>query len=73
MSRKLDTDHQVAPPSCVTWLEQRGITAGGYSDWSAEGALDLMEAKDSATGNISVSVPGLHLGDNIEAREKHAR
>ncbi|WP_321930524.1 MULTISPECIES: amidohydrolase family protein [Paraburkholderia] len=72
MSSKIDTHHHIVPPSYATWLTQRGITAGGLPipHWSAEGALDLMDAEDTATGIFSVSTPGVHLGDDIEAREK---
>ncbi|MFM0019462.1 amidohydrolase family protein [Paraburkholderia azotifigens] len=72
MLKKIDTHHHIVPPSYAAWLESRGITAGGLAipDWSEEGALELMEAEDTATGIFSVSTPGVHLGDDIEAREK---
>jgi predicted TIM-barrel fold metal-dependent hydrolase len=72
MLKKIDTHHHIVPPSYAAWLESRGITAGGLAipDWSEEGALELMEAEGTATGIFSVSTPGVHLGDDIEAREK---
>ncbi|AJY42981.1 amidohydrolase [Burkholderia humptydooensis] len=72
MPKKIDTHHHIVPPSFAAWLESRGITAGGLPipHWSEEGALELMEAEGTATGIFSVSTPGVHLGDDIEAREK---
>lgn len=72
MLTKIDTHHHIVPPAYAAWLESRGITAGGLPipHWSEEGALDLMEAEGTATCIFSVSTPGVHLGDDIEAREK---
>ncbi len=72
MLGKIDTHHHIVPPAYAAWLEQRGITAGGLAipKWSVEGALDVMAAEDTATGIFSVSTPGVHLGDDVEAREK---
>lgn len=72
MTTKIDTHHHIVPPAYATWLEQRGITAGGLAipHWSTEGALDLLDAEGTATGIFSVSTPGVHLGDDVEAREK---
>jgi 6-methylsalicylate decarboxylase len=71
MSPKIDTHHHIVPPMYAAWLEQRGITAGGLPipQWSVDGALDLMDAEGTATGILSVSTPGVHLGDNGEARK----
>lgn len=67
---RIDTHHHIVPPAYAAWLAERGLTAGGRSipEWSAEGALDLMDAADIATGIFSVSTPGVHLGDDAEAR-----
>ncbi|WP_321871849.1 amidohydrolase family protein [Paraburkholderia tropica] len=72
MTTKIDTHHHIVPPAYAAWLEQRGITAGGLAipKWSVDGALDLMDAEGTATGILSVSTPGVHLGDDGEAREK---
>lgn len=72
MTTKIDTHHHIVPPTYAAWLESRGITAGGLAipKWSAEDALDLMDAEGTATGILSVSTPGVHLGDDGEAREK---
>ncbi|WP_244289413.1 amidohydrolase family protein [Burkholderia puraquae] len=72
MAGKIDTHHHIVPPTYAAWLTQRGITAGGLAipSWSEEGALDLIDALGIATGIFSVSTPGVHLGDDVEAREK---
>ena len=70
MPSRIDTHHHIVPPRYAAWLQARGITAGGLPipGWSAEGALDLMDALGIAGGVFSVSTPGVHLGDAREAR-----
>lgn len=67
---RIDTHHHIVPPAYAAWLERQGVTAGGLPipKWSAEGALDLMDAAGIASGIFSVSTPGVHLGDDAEAR-----
>lgn len=69
---RIDTHLHVVPPAYAAWLRGRGITAGGREipDWSVDGALELMEGAGIATGILSVSTPGVHLGDAAEARDK---
>jgi 6-methylsalicylate decarboxylase len=72
MSGKIDTHHHIVPPAYAAWLARRGISAGGLAipSWSEEGALDVTDASGTETGIFSVSTPGVHLGDDVEAREK---
>lgn len=67
---RIDTHQHIVPPMYARWLEQRGVTAGGLPipAWSAGAALDLMGSLDIATGILSVSTPGVHLGDDEQAR-----
>lgn len=67
---RIDTHHHVVPPAYTAWLARRGITAGGLPipAWSAKGSLDLMDAAGIASAVLSVSTPGVHLGDDAEAR-----
>lgn len=69
--RRIDTHQHIVPPFYAEWLASKGINAGGLPipQWSAEGALDLMAAVGVETGILSVSTPGVHLGDEGEARE----
>jgi predicted TIM-barrel fold metal-dependent hydrolase len=70
--RRIDTHQHVVPPFYAKWLDSRGINAGGLPipGWSAEGALDLMDSNGIEMGILSVSTPGVHLGNDAEARVK---
>jgi predicted TIM-barrel fold metal-dependent hydrolase len=67
---RIDTHQHIVPPAYAAWLDQQGVTAGGLPipKWSAEGALDLMESARIETGILSVSTPGVHLGNDGAAR-----
>lgn len=70
--QRIDTHHHVVPPFYARWLNQHGIDhAGGRQlpAWSTEGAFNLMEAAGISTGMLSISTPGVHLGDDSEARD----
>ena len=68
---RIDTHQHIVPPAYADWLERRGVTAGGLPipQWSVEGALDLMDHAGIQAGVLSVSTPGVHLGDDVEARQ----
>lgn len=69
---RIDTHQHIVPPFYAAWLRSHGIQAAGgrqLPEWSAEGALDLMVDAGIATGILSISTPGVHLGDDGEARE----
>lgn len=70
MNPRIDTHQHIVPPTYAAWLERRGVSAGGLPipQWSAAGALDLMDAAGIGAGILSVSTPGVHLGDDAEAR-----
>ncbi|MBB3178205.1 amidohydrolase family protein [Variovorax sp. Sphag1AA] len=67
---RIDTHQHIVPPAYAAWLDQQGVTAGGLPipKWSASGALDLMESARIETGILSVSTPGVHLGNDGAAR-----
>ena len=67
---RIDTHHHVVPPAYADWLRSRGLAAGGLPipDWSRESALAVMDKYDVQTAILSVSTPGVHLGDDAEAR-----
>ena len=70
MSR-VDTHHHVVPPEYAAWLRRKGTEAGGLPipDWrSSQAALALMDERGVETAILSVSTPGVHLGDDAEAR-----
>ncbi len=71
-SGRIDTHHHVVPAAYAAWLQRKGIAAGGLPipEWSADSAIALMDKYRIQTAIMSVSTPGVHLGDDAEAREK---
>ena len=69
---RIDTHQHIVPPAYSAWLDSKGISAGGLPipAWSADSAITLMDESEIATGIVSVSTPGVHLGDDTEARNK---
>ena len=67
---RIDTHHHVVPPRYAAWLAGRGIDAGGRAipEWTVPTALRLMDDAGVASAVLSVSTPGVHLGDDAEAR-----
>ena len=72
MNGKIDTHHHIVPPAYRQWLEGRGLDAGGRAipDWTPAGSLAVMDRNGSDTAILSLSTPGVHLGDNGEARRQ---
>jgi hypothetical protein len=72
MTQRIDTHHHIVPPAYAAWLASRGIDAGGRAipEWTVAGARDLMDAAGVASSILSVSTPGVHLGNDAEARRK---
>jgi predicted TIM-barrel fold metal-dependent hydrolase len=50
---------------------RRGVEAGGLPipDWSVDAALAVMDERKVRTSIVSVSTPGVHFGDDHEARD----
>jgi predicted TIM-barrel fold metal-dependent hydrolase len=69
---RIDTHHHIVPPSYAAWLKEKGMAAGGLPipQWSGEAAIALMDKYRIQTAIVSVSTPGVHLGDDAEARDK---
>lgn len=68
--RRIDTHHHIVPPAYRDWLTAKDLDAGGRAIpiWTPEGSIAVMERHGSATAILSVSTPGVHLGDDAEAR-----
>ena len=66
----IDTHQHILPPTYAAWLDRLGVTDGGkpIPKWSLVAALDQMEKNGVAAAILSVSTPGMHLGDDKEAR-----
>lgn len=69
---RIDTHHHILPPAYAAWLDRLGVTDGGkpMPKWSLHDALDQMEQNGSAAAILSVSTPGMHLGDDAEAKSQ---
>jgi len=67
---RIDTHSHVVPPFYADWLRSKGALAGGLPipAWDADAALFLMDRHDVAAAVLSVSTPGVHLGDDADAR-----
>jgi predicted TIM-barrel fold metal-dependent hydrolase len=74
MSRlhRIDTHQHIVPPGYARWMHQKGIRSGGLSlpSWSERSALKFMDGSDVQTGILSLSTPGVYLGDALEARRR---
>ncbi|MTD52629.1 amidohydrolase family protein [Amycolatopsis pithecellobii] len=70
MSARIDVHQHVVPPQWAQALAERNLDSGGWPipDWSAESAIAMMDRQHIATGVLSVTAPGVHLGDDREAR-----
>ncbi len=69
---RIDTHNHIVPTPYAAWLRRKGLDAGGLPipEWSVESAIALMDKYRIQTAVMSVSTPGVHLGDDAEAREK---
>jgi predicted TIM-barrel fold metal-dependent hydrolase len=69
---RIDTHHHIVPPAYAAWLKRIGVRAGGLPipDWNVESTVALMDKFGIETAILSVSTPGVHLGDDAEARDK---
>ncbi len=72
MSRahRIDTHQHLIPPRYADWVHAKGIRPGGIDlpAWSESSALKFMDGHGVQTGILSVSIPGVWLGDDAEAR-----
>ena len=70
ITRRIDTHFHVVPPEYSAWLERKGVAAGGLAlpEWTRDRALATMDRFGIETAILSVSTPGVHLGDDAEAR-----
>jgi predicted TIM-barrel fold metal-dependent hydrolase len=69
---RIDTHQHILPPFYSAWLRSQGIVdAGGrlLPEWSADSALVLMSEANIGTSIVSISTPGVHLGDDAQARD----
>lgn len=65
---RIDVHQHLLPPEFLAALDKHGMSAWAPQKWSAAGALAMMDEHRIATGILSLSTPGPHLGDDAEAR-----
>ncbi len=69
---KIDVHHHIMPSAYAQAAARHGVHDAGdfeFPAWSVEAALELMDRRGIATAITSVSAPGVHFGDDVEARE----
>jgi 6-methylsalicylate decarboxylase len=69
-TNRIDTHQHYIPPSHAKWLADQGIRPGDVDlpKWSKAAAIEMMDKHGIQTGILSVSDPGVNLGDNAIAR-----
>jgi predicted TIM-barrel fold metal-dependent hydrolase len=68
--RRIDVHQHIIAPDYRAYLGAHGIINPSGTDlprWSPEGAIAVMDDNGVSTGVLSVSTPGVHLGDDAEA------
>jgi predicted TIM-barrel fold metal-dependent hydrolase len=70
---RIDTHQHIVPPEYGRWISSRGLApstpdGGGLPKWEVKSTSEFMDEIRISTGILSVSTPGVHLGDNAEAR-----
>lgn len=71
-TRKIDVHQHMLPGVYTNALAKLGIhSAGGmeFPKWNREGALQMMDEQDIASGILSISSPGTHFGDDDAATQ----
>lgn len=67
---RIDVHQHLLPPEFLLALERRGLLQRWAPvTWTADGALAMMDEHEIATGILSLSAPGPHLGDDVDGRK----
>ncbi|WP_030263623.1 amidohydrolase family protein [Streptomyces violens] len=68
---RIDVHQHIVPPAWARTLAAQGLDSGGWAipDWSQKSAITMMDQQGIATGVLSVTAPGVHLGDDAQARD----
>ncbi|MGW6277012.1 amidohydrolase family protein [Kribbella sp. NPDC055071] len=65
--RRIDTHTHVVPPFYLDVLRSTPGYAGALVEWSSEAALEAFDRLGVETGILSISSPGVHLGQDTTA------
>jgi 6-methylsalicylate decarboxylase len=66
---RIDVHQHLLPPVYTAALERHGLGRWAPQPWSPAAALAMMDTHEIATGVLSLSTPGSHLGDDAEGRQ----
>lgn len=68
---RIDVHQHIVPPVWAEHLAARGLDSGGWAipAWSSQSAIAMMDQQGIAVGVLSVTAPGVHLGDDEAARD----
>jgi predicted TIM-barrel fold metal-dependent hydrolase len=71
-ANRIDVHQHIIPPSHARWLTDHGFNSAGIAipSWSRESALSMMDELHIGAAVLSVSAPGVHLGNDEEARSQ---
>lgn len=67
---RIDVHQHLVPPAWRAVLAEQGLDSGGahIPPWTADTAIAMMDTQGIETGILSVTAPGVHLGDDHQAR-----
>ncbi|UNO38385.1 amidohydrolase family protein [Streptomyces sp. MST-110588] len=67
---RIDVHQHIVPPVWSQALAAQGLDSGGWAIpcWSADSAVAMMDRQGIAAGVLSVTSPGVHLGEDGRAR-----
>ncbi|MEU1944645.1 amidohydrolase family protein [Streptomyces sp. NPDC020125] len=68
---RIDVHQHIVPPIWAKTLAAHGLDSGGWAipAWSPTDAIAMMDQQGIATGVLSVTAPGVHLGSDAQARD----
>ena len=71
-SNRIDVHQHIVPPAYRDWVNEKGFSFGGIPipQWELQKTINMMDEHGIATGIVSVSTPGVHFGNDAEARVK---
>ena len=69
---RIDVHQHIVPPAYRDWVTEKGFSFGGIPipQWDLQKTISVMDEHGIATGIVSVSTPGVHFGNDAEARVK---
>lgn len=68
--RRIDVHQHIIPDDYLEWLYSHVPVQDRFHlpRWSASGAITVMDNNDISTGVLSLTMPGVYLGDGVDSR-----